>query len=81
MPTAPGASGSSSLRGYAGMLASAIALYPVRQVFVQTLLLRAPFTLRGGVIDQGIAVERSAGIAVLEAVTYVATALSITRLA
>ncbi len=70
-----------SLRGYAGVLACAIALYPVRQVFVQMLLLRAPLSLRGGPIDTGIAIERSAGIAALEAVTFVATALSITRLA
>jgi uncharacterized membrane protein YjfL (UPF0719 family) len=71
----------SSLRGYIGVLAAALALYPVRQVFVQMLLLRAPLTLRGGPIDRGIAVERSEGIAVLEAVTYIATALSITKLA
>lgn len=70
-----------SLRGYAGVLACALALYPVRQVFVQMLLLRAPLSLRGGPIDDGIAVERSYGIGALEAVTYVATALSITRLA
>jgi uncharacterized membrane protein YjfL (UPF0719 family) len=71
----------SSLRGYAGVLACVLALYPVRQVFVQVILLRAPLTFRGGPLDRGIAVERSAGIAVLEGVTYVATALSITRLA
>ena len=71
----------SSLRGYAGVLASAFALYPVRQVFVQMLLLRAPFTLRGGPLDRGISVDRSDGIGALEAVTYVAAALSITRLA
>jgi uncharacterized membrane protein YjfL (UPF0719 family) len=70
-----------SLKGYAGVLASVVALYPIRQVFVQTLLLRAPLKLRGGPIDQGIAVERSDGIGALEAVMYVATALSITRLA
>jgi uncharacterized membrane protein YjfL (UPF0719 family) len=71
----------SSLKGYAGVLASAFALYPVRQVFVQMLLLRAPLKLRGGPLDQGISLERSEGIGALEAVTYVATALSITRLA
>jgi uncharacterized membrane protein YjfL (UPF0719 family) len=71
----------SSLKGYAGVLAGAFALYPVRQVFVQMLLLRAPLKLRGGPLDQGISLERSEGIGALEAVTYVATALSITRLA
>jgi len=71
----------SSIRGYLGVLAGGLALYPVRQIFVQMLLLRAPLKLRGGPLDQGIAVDRSEGIGALEAVTYVATALSITRLA
>ncbi len=71
----------SSLKGYAGVLACALALYPVRQVFVQMLLLRAPLKLRGGPLDDGIALQRSEGIGVLEAVTYVAAALSIARLA
>ena len=70
-----------SLRGYGGVLLAALALYPVRQLFVQTLLLRAPFTFRGGRLDAGIASERNAAIGTLEAVTYVATALSIARLA
>ncbi|HVJ92532.1 MAG TPA: DUF350 domain-containing protein [Labilithrix sp.] len=71
----------SSLKGYVGVLACVLMLYPVRQVFVQMLLLRAPLKLRGGPLDQGIAVDRSEGIGALEAVTYVATALAITRLA
>lgn len=70
-----------SLVGYAGVLACVVALYPVRQVFVQMLLLRAPLRLRGGPLDEGIAVNRSEGIGALEAVTYLATALSISRLA
>jgi uncharacterized membrane protein YjfL (UPF0719 family) len=70
-----------SLKGYAGVLVCVVALYPVRQVFVQMLLLRAPLKLRGGPLDDGIAVHRSEGIGALEAVTYVAAALSITRLA
>jgi uncharacterized membrane protein YjfL (UPF0719 family) len=71
----------SSIRGYVGVLACVIALYPVRQVFVQMLLLRSPLKLRGGPLDEGIAVQRSEGIGALEAITYVATALSISRLA
>jgi uncharacterized membrane protein YjfL (UPF0719 family) len=71
----------SSLRGYGEVFASALILYPVRQIFVQSFLLRAPLTFRGGRIDRGIALERSVGLGVLEAVTYVATALSITHLA
>lgn len=68
-----------SLRGYAGVLACVLALYPVRQIFVQMLLLRAPLKVRGGPLDDGIALERSAGIGALEAVTYVSTALAITH--
>ena len=70
-----------SLKGYGGVLLSALALYPVRQIFVQTLLLRAPLTARGGRLDEGIALERSVGLGALEGVTYIATALSIARLA
>ena len=70
-----------SLRGYGSVLLAAIALYPVRQIFVQTLLLRAPFTLRGGRLDTGIAAERNAAMGTLEAACYIATALSIAHLA
>jgi uncharacterized membrane protein YjfL (UPF0719 family) len=70
-----------SLRGYGGVLLAAIALYPVRQIFVQSLLLRAPFTLRGGRLDRGIAAERNAAMGTLEAAAYIATALSIAHLA
>lgn len=70
-----------SLRGYALALAFALALYPVRQFFVQTLLLGARFTLRGGRLDQGIAAERNLGMGMLEAVSYLAAAFLVTRLA
>ncbi len=70
-----------SMRGYGGVLLSALALYPVRQLFVQTLLLRAPLKARGGRLDDGIAKERSVGLGALEGATYLATALSIARLA
>jgi uncharacterized membrane protein YjfL (UPF0719 family) len=71
----------SAMRGYGGVLLGVLALYPVRQLFVQSLLLRGPLTLRGGRLDAGIAVERNAGLAALEAVSYIATALTIARLA
>ncbi|MFE8600589.1 DUF350 domain-containing protein [Archangium violaceum] len=70
-----------SLRGYALALVFALALYPVRQLFVQTLLLGARFTLRGGRLDQGIAAERNLGMGMLEAVSYLAAAFLVTRLA
>ena len=60
---------------------SLLALYPVRQLFVQMVLLRAPLSLRGGQLDAAIANERNVGIGALEAATYVATALAIAELA
>lgn len=69
-----------SLRGYGLALFFALALYPVRQLFVQTLLLGARLTLRGGQLDQGIAAERNLGMGVMEAVSYLAAAFLVTRL-
>ena len=71
----------SSLRGYAGVLVTLVALYPVRQVFVQMVLLGGGFSLHGGFIDRAVAGERSEGIAAIEAVSYLATAFAVARLA
>lgn len=70
-----------SLRSYAEVLLGCLALYPVRQLLVQSLLLGAPLRLRGGRIDEAIARERNVAVAALEATTYLATALAIYRLA
>ncbi len=70
-----------SLRAYAKALIALVAFYPVRQLFVQMVLLRAPFALRGGVIDVAIGTQRDIGSGALEAVSYLATALAITELA
>jgi uncharacterized membrane protein YjfL (UPF0719 family) len=69
-----------SLRSYGGVLMLALMLYPVRQLFVQVLMLHAPFTFRGGRLDSGISVERDVGMGALEAAAYLATALSIAHL-
>jgi len=69
-----------SLKGYGEVLFLLLALYPVRQILVQVVLLGAPFTFRGGKLDAGIGAERNAGLGALEAVTYVATALAIAGL-
>lgn len=69
-----------SLKGYASILALSLVLYPVRQLFVQSLLLGAPLTLRGGRLDTGIGTDRNEGLGALEAATYIATALSVARL-
>ena len=44
-----------SLGSYAVALASSVVLYPVRQLGVQTLMLRQPFALRGGALDRLVA--------------------------
>jgi uncharacterized membrane protein YjfL (UPF0719 family) len=69
-----------SLKGYGGVLLCLFALYPVRQILVQVVLLGAPFTFRGGRLDTGVA-ERNEGIGALEAVSYLATAFAIAELA
>jgi uncharacterized membrane protein YjfL (UPF0719 family) len=69
-----------ALRGYGYVAASALLLYPVRQLIVQGLVLgRAP-TLRGGSLDDAIGVDRNTGMAAMEALTYVAAASAIVAL-
>jgi uncharacterized membrane protein YjfL (UPF0719 family) len=70
-----------SLKGYGGVLLCLFALYPVRQILVQVVLLGAPFTLRGGRLDAGVSAERNEGLGALEAVSYLATAFAIAELA
>jgi uncharacterized membrane protein YjfL (UPF0719 family) len=70
-----------SMKGYGGILLSLLALWPVRQLFVQSVLLRAPLHLRGGALDAAVLQQRSAGTAALEAASYVATALVIVHVA
>jgi len=68
-----------SLKGYGAVLLFLFALYPIRQLVVQGVLLGGPISLRGGRLDQGIAAERNQGMAALEAVTYLSSALAISR--
>ena len=69
-----------ALSGYFWVVVSALALYPVRQLIVQGLILgRAP-TLRGGSLDDAIGVDRNAGMALMEALAYLATAVAIVEL-
>ena len=65
----------------ASILVCLFAFYPVRQIFVQTLLLHAPLRARGGALDAAIAERRSTGMAALEAASYLATAFAIVELA
>jgi uncharacterized membrane protein YjfL (UPF0719 family) len=70
-----------SLRAYGVALGYALALYPVRQLVVQTFCLGLAPTLRGGGLCRGIARERNVGYAAVEAATYLAVALLLNRLA
>ncbi len=70
-----------ALEGYGLVLVTLLAFYPVRQLFVQMVLLHAPFAIRGGKLDVAIATERNIGMGALEAATYLATALAIAQLA
>ncbi|MCG3195053.1 MAG: hypothetical protein DIJKHBIC_04322 [Thermoanaerobaculia bacterium] len=70
----------SSLTGFGWVAAAVLALYPVRQIIVQGLILgRAP-TLRGGALDDSIGAERNSGMAAMEALTYLAAAFVIVSL-
>ena len=70
-----------SMKAYAIALASALVLYPVRQLGVQTLLLGQRFALRGGGLDQLVARERNVGASAVEAVSYIAAAALLTGVA
>jgi uncharacterized membrane protein YjfL (UPF0719 family) len=67
-----------SLRLYGLAVISALLLFPVRQLAVQTWLLRQPFSLRGGNLDRMVAQERNVGVAAVEAVSYLSVAFLLT---
>ncbi len=69
-----------SLRSYGAALQYVGALYLVRQIIVQLILLRGGFSLRGGALDAGIQKDKSLSMGVLEASAYLAAALAATRL-
>jgi uncharacterized membrane protein YjfL (UPF0719 family) len=70
-----------SLRAYVVALASALVLYPVRQLVVQTLMLRQPFALRGGALDRLVAQDRNVGASAVEGVSYLAAAFLLAGIA
>jgi uncharacterized membrane protein YjfL (UPF0719 family) len=69
-----------SLKAYARSLVFAAALYPVRQILVEAVLLRSGLVLRKGRLDEGIAREKDVGLGALEAASYLATAFFVSRL-
>ncbi len=68
-----------SLKGYGLTVLSCLVFYPVRQLIVQGLLLGSRPTLRAGRLDVAVGQERNVGLGALEAVSYVATAILVTR--
>jgi len=68
------------LRAYATALVVAVALYPVRQLVVEGILLGCRPRLRGGELDRAIGQRRSVGVAAVEAAAYLATAWLVTGL-
>jgi uncharacterized membrane protein YjfL (UPF0719 family) len=70
-----------SLVAYGRALLFAVALYPVRQIVVQAVVLRGGVALRRGRLDVGIGRERDVGLGALEASAYLATAFFVSRIA
>lgn len=69
-----------SLTSYGKLAATALVLYPVRQLVVEGLLLGRLPSLRGGPLDDAIGIDRNRGLAVLEALTYLALAIGVGEL-
>jgi uncharacterized membrane protein YjfL (UPF0719 family) len=64
-----------SLGAYGAALLLAAALYPIRQLIVEGLLLGCRPRWRGGELDRAIGQHRSVGVAAVEAAAYLAMAL------
>lgn len=69
-----------SLGSFLLALLFVIALYPVRQIIVQYLLLGGPLHWRATVLDSEIAQDKNVAIGLLEATAYLATAIFITHI-
>ena len=70
-----------ALRDYGVALAEGLLVYPLRQLVVQCLILRAKPTLLGGELDRAIGERGDVGVGALEATTYLAIALFVRSLA
>jgi uncharacterized membrane protein YjfL (UPF0719 family) len=69
-----------SLHAYGAALMVALALYPVRQLVVEGLLLGCRPRWRGGELDRAVGQRHSVGVAAVEAAAYLATAWLVTSL-
>jgi uncharacterized membrane protein YjfL (UPF0719 family) len=70
----------SSLASYGTMLAYGLGLYVVRQIILQTIILRGGFAVRGGIIDVEIGRDRNVGVGALEGASYIGAALLLAKL-
>jgi uncharacterized membrane protein YjfL (UPF0719 family) len=70
-----------ALSGFGALTLTTVALYPVRQIIVQGLLLGGKPTFRGGDLDIAIGRDRNVGTAALEAASYLGAALAVAVLA
>ena len=69
-----------ALSSYGIALAEGLVVYPLRQVVVQCLILRARPTLFGGELDRAIGERSDIGAGALEGATYLAAALFVRSL-
>jgi uncharacterized membrane protein YjfL (UPF0719 family) len=69
-----------SLVDFGKALAAVVALYPIRQLLVQGLLLGGGFSIYGGRLDTEISEDRNLNAGIIEAVSYIGAALMIVRL-
>ncbi len=70
----------SSLMDYSAALIVVLAFYPVRQIFIQGILLGGGFKFYGGRLDEEIGKDKNIGAGFIEAATYISTALLAVRL-
>jgi uncharacterized membrane protein YjfL (UPF0719 family) len=71
----------SALLGFASLSLCALALYPIRQLVVQGLVIGERPALRGGALDLAIGRDRNTGAAALEAACLLGCALALIALA
>jgi uncharacterized membrane protein YjfL (UPF0719 family) len=69
-----------SLISFGKALLVVLALYPIRQWVVQGIFLGGGFKIYGGRLDMEISKDRNLNAGLLEATTYIATAILVTRL-
>ena len=70
-----------AMSGFGMLSATALGLLPIRQIVVQWLVLGGRPSFRGGALDDAIGRDRNAGVAAVEAASYIGAALAVVLLA